>query len=272
MKGNRADAEEAFSRAGLAAFQSYSQALKPRAWLFRITYNCCIDIHRERQRRAEDSFEHIGEECLDLDDAGRRRLATPSPEEQFLIAERKALVRRLIEALPTSLKEVLIRRLAGESFRHIADAVGTSEANVRKRAQLARRRLQQSMGHLQANSGLKSWPCSRPEDSVEASSAEPCPLPEVLDVACVTAAGSVSTAERLLFLGYRAAAPSAKRLESLRLYVRRHPSGWKKRWLLSRELVAAGAFGEAVDHYRALAAKRPRHVDIGLERIELLRT
>src|SRR5919202_6842416 len=65
MKGNPTDAQEALSRASIKAWEKWQdypgKITNPRAWLTRLTYNLCMDMHRERNRevRVIDSLEVI---------------------------------------------------------------------------------------------------------------------------------------------------------------------------------------------------------------------
>lgn len=140
MGGHYGDAEEALSRTSWNAFRSYRDIQEPKAWLFKIASNCCIDIHRERKRRAEESLsEDVRSHASALYSLGVSRSATP--ELELLRAERRHRLEAAIESLPDAWREVILRRLDGHSARTIATDLGISEANVRKRAQLARESL-----------------------------------------------------------------------------------------------------------------------------------
>ena len=56
MGGNREEAEDALSRAMLKALERLPfyarEVTNPKAWLTRLIRNLCLDIHRERERRA----------------------------------------------------------------------------------------------------------------------------------------------------------------------------------------------------------------------------
>jgi tetratricopeptide (TPR) repeat protein len=69
----------------------------------------------------------------------------------------------------------------------------------------------------------------------------------------------LGTTHRTDFLPMSAALPRyvARRSEQLHQYVVKHPTGWRKRLILSDMLFQAGRFDEAAEHYRAVVARRP---------------
>lgn len=137
--GEPTEAEEAFSRATihilLHLLPSYRTILDLRAWLLRLTYNVCMDLHRERKRRREESLEDLGgahgEQLPALVSFG-------DPEKQFLQSELESYLIQRIWELPDRLQEPILRRASRQSYREIADALGIREPNARKRVQNAR--------------------------------------------------------------------------------------------------------------------------------------
>ncbi|MES1240577.1 MAG: RNA polymerase sigma factor [Acidobacteriota bacterium] len=137
--GNAGDAEEAFSRAASAIFCKFSSKAREitdvRAWFLRLTYNTCMDLHRERRRRGEQSLDEV-------DDDGRIcfQQAHPAgnPERRFLDAELAAYLQVRIRELPPKLREALWLRIQQHSYEEIARRLSINEAAARKRVQLAR--------------------------------------------------------------------------------------------------------------------------------------
>lgn len=141
--GGRHDvAEEIFSRAAVLALEKFAcfrgGSDQERGWLWRLTKNVCIDLHRERLRRREMSLE----ELLDLPPGGPVRGAGETPEEELLREELLLVLRRAIDDLPVRLRApvaLVVERQMG--YREIAESLAITEVAARKRMQLARQLL-----------------------------------------------------------------------------------------------------------------------------------
>ncbi len=140
MGGKHEDAEDALSISMLKAldkFPAYARKItNPRGWLTRLTYNVCIDIHRERRRRTK-SNENIEDllRCEGVPPYWVHR----SPEEGILHSELYAQLCRAVADLPAQLREPFVLRFFQEtSYPEIADCLSLSIENVRKRIQKAR--------------------------------------------------------------------------------------------------------------------------------------
>jgi RNA polymerase sigma-70 factor (ECF subfamily) len=136
MGGNVADAEDALDTAMLRALQRFSSSgaeiLNERAWLSRILYNACMDLHRERRRRVES------EGLLEGTDAAWTVPQEESPDEVLLQRERSEEIHGCIQALPPNLRKPFVMRfLQDMSYADIALQLQLTNCNVRKRIQLA---------------------------------------------------------------------------------------------------------------------------------------
>jgi RNA polymerase sigma factor (sigma-70 family) len=147
MAGNSTDAEDALSRAMLKAWekaQKYAGEITNfKAWLVTLTRNLCVDIHRERSRganRVEDIEVYAsGEEqgIVAFED-------TPSSAVEN--SERKMVIHRAIDNLPTRLRETFILHFYQElSYPEIAEQQDISYQNVCKRISQARKILQEEL-------------------------------------------------------------------------------------------------------------------------------
>jgi len=140
MNGNRIDAEDALSCAMLKAWEKAQKYVGEianfKAWLIRLTHNLCIDIHREGDRKA-NQVENID--------------AIAPHEQQGLVSlyntlvsdleqcEKKIVIRRAINNLPTRLRETFILHFYQElSYQQIAQQQDISYQNVCKRISQAR--------------------------------------------------------------------------------------------------------------------------------------
>jgi RNA polymerase sigma-70 factor (ECF subfamily) len=147
MGGNSTDAEDALSRAMLKAWekvQKYAGEIANfKAWLTTLTRNLCVDIHRERSRganRVEDiegyaSFEEQG--LVPSED---------TPDCARETGEKRIVIRRAIDNLPTRLRETFILHFYRElSYQEIAQQQEISYQNVCKRISQARKILQEEL-------------------------------------------------------------------------------------------------------------------------------
>jgi RNA polymerase sigma-70 factor (ECF subfamily) len=147
MQGNRAEAEDVLSITALKAHANYPhlahRLLKPREWLTTLLRNVCMDRYRERQCR--------GELLSSLDESHAQGLTLlppgfANPEEQLCVQARLESLGVTIEYLPQGLRQpLLLRFVDGISYEEIALRMGLTQANVRKRIQLARARLRKLM-------------------------------------------------------------------------------------------------------------------------------
>lgn len=140
MNGNRAEAEDAVSHAALHAFTKYPQhantITNPRGWLTRLVFNVCMDWHRQRVRFGKVTEGLQSEQATHLGLVGAD---ARSPEHQFAERERAQRVKGSIESLPTHLRDPFVLRFMSErSYEEIAEQLGLSSVNIRKRIQLAR--------------------------------------------------------------------------------------------------------------------------------------
>ena len=144
---NQEDAADAAQEAFLKAYlklKDFRGDSRFSAWLYRLTYNTCIDLLRKSQRAATVSLvrstEDEDEQSIDLADT------VPGPEEQIEMRETREIVRREMERLPEEQYRILVmRELAGMSYGEIAQAVGISEGTVKSRIFRARSRLAQEL-------------------------------------------------------------------------------------------------------------------------------
>lgn len=155
MKGHQADAEDALSRGTLKAFRKTMQhagnIADVRAWLGRLMYNHCMDIHRERSRQARNVETVRVMQTISMETSASR---PASPEEVLLHSEMSGHLKVAIDDLPVHLREPFRMRVLHDlPHREIADRLALSPDNVRKRIQLARVLLRQ---------GLEAYMSGRP--------------------------------------------------------------------------------------------------------------
>ena len=142
MTGNEDDAldisQEAFFKAyrQLGAFRGESRL---SVWLYRLTYNLCIDFLRKKPQTTVVSLTYHddgGDEAHDLDIPDIRSL----PEDIALRKEMRGEIVKSIRALSSQHREILVmREITGMSYGDIAETLNVSEGTVKSR--LARARL-----------------------------------------------------------------------------------------------------------------------------------
>lgn len=124
LLGNPHDVQDALQETLLRYLEkapAFDSAEHEKAWLLRVTANCCKDFLRFRKRHA----------CLDIEPLKDQ---LPAPEEQRLARE--------LGALPAKWKTVLILYyFEGYSVRETAEILRVSENAVKKRLQRARQAL-----------------------------------------------------------------------------------------------------------------------------------
>jgi RNA polymerase sigma factor (sigma-70 family) len=147
MGGNPTDAEDALSRAMLKAWekvQKYAGEIDNfKSWLSTLTHNLCVDIHRERSRganRVEDIEVYASSEEQGLVSFEE------TPESAMETGEKKIVIRRAIDNLPTRMRETFILHFYQElSYPEIAQQQEISYQNVCKRISQARAILREEL-------------------------------------------------------------------------------------------------------------------------------
>jgi RNA polymerase sigma factor (sigma-70 family) len=288
MGGIYADAEDALSRAMLKAMdrlpQHASVVINPRAWLTRLTYNVCMEMHREHTRRR--MHVEIGAQIpIDLESPGTQ---FNSPEDSLLRDEALGVLAGMINELPPRLREPFVLRYWHEiPCRQVAERLTLSTENVRKR-------IQQARGFLRARLDryLSSVPGKQPARPDRGHS--DCGQPErghwlaSLDKTGVQEKQRRAKAGRLRFWPVSVTMPSGEKsdtfillhqkptrqrlkLKTLVRYVENHPRGWKKRLETADLFYIMGEWDEALRHYQYVLKKQPRLIDVWMRMANLLR-
>jgi len=148
LNGNLADAEDALSAAMIQAQRAFDpdKIHNPAAWFNRLVRNSCIDLHRHRARTSTmgDRVESVVTEAALPSPAGTA--ICKSGEEELMANESFADVLLAILELPADLMEPLLLRCLSElPYDNIASDMELSNVAVRKRVQLARKKLQRIM-------------------------------------------------------------------------------------------------------------------------------
>ena len=150
--------QEVFVRVirGAATFKR-TQKFGP--WLFRIARNLCIDtIRREGYRRAVSLSAPTGG-GRDGDGGGPALGETvagnePTPDRTVEVRDMAGAVQRALDDLPDEQRElVLLKEMAGLTFREAADVLGVPESTLKSRMQVALESLRRSLGRRNVAAG-----------------------------------------------------------------------------------------------------------------------
>lgn len=145
---NEEDARDAVQEAFVSAFRSiprFEAGSKISTWLHRIVVNAALMRLRSRRRKPEESIEELLPGYLE---DGHR--ANPGPrwpetaEESLQRAETRALVRRSIDDLPDTYREVLLLRdIEGFDTSESATLLGVTPNAIKVRLHRARQALRE---------------------------------------------------------------------------------------------------------------------------------
>ncbi|MGB0387727.1 MAG: sigma-70 family RNA polymerase sigma factor [Ardenticatenaceae bacterium] len=263
--GSQMHAEDALSEAMLKAADCWTAApmINVRAWFSQLTYNHCIDLRRQSQRRSLDvALDEMEEEKIQLIAFG------PLPAQVIEKKEMSLYVNWAIDLLPIQLHEVAtLRFLSQWSYEEIASEVASSPATVRKQIQRARTQIAALTGGYLSDSADERLP------SLSELSQEMAPEIKASVVAIrpvqVTLPSGVEISHHLSLHHYPARLE--QKLNKLQKYVERYPSGWKKRLELADVLVGMGHIEQAVEQYQEVLVKRRSLINVYLKVGELLR-
>jgi RNA polymerase sigma factor (sigma-70 family) len=139
---NDQDADDIVQEACLRALRSYHsfQGGNARPWLLKIVRNVYYTSSREARSGELIDFDE------DLVSVHQR---FENPEEALMQNSRSVLVRMRLEMLPACSREMLIlRELAGMSYKQISTVVGVPTGGVMSRLSRARALLRQSVSDL----------------------------------------------------------------------------------------------------------------------------
>lgn len=142
LNGNQASVEDALSQIIEKAHKYYLKTNEvirsPFSWLCKVAHNICIDIHRENKKQL--MF------CSDMSDNPEQYFfsiyESEELEEQIMREKKLESLIKTLDLLKSDLKEVIYHRFIDEmEYSEIAEVLCTTQENVRKRVQIARKEL-----------------------------------------------------------------------------------------------------------------------------------
>ena len=117
-------------------------------WMYRLTYNHCLDMRRADKSGRYDEYEEERLLAGEGHGPGAVSLASeiPSPEVVAERGEVRALIVKAVEALPDTLRETLVmREFDGLAYSEIAKLQKIPKGTVMSRLFHARKRLQEAL-------------------------------------------------------------------------------------------------------------------------------
>ncbi len=144
LTGSPEDAMDASQEAFLRAYQnlrSFRGESRFSVWLYRLTYNACMDILKKsrRDKLVPMPTDEEGAQLEIPDDA-------PQPDEVIERREELSLVRKAVLALSEDKRQIiLMREYQGMSYADIAKTLGVEEGTVKSRLARARAALAENL-------------------------------------------------------------------------------------------------------------------------------
>lgn len=138
---NREDALDAAQESFLKAWislKSFRNESKFSSWLYRLTYNTCLDYLRKSKKGEIISLTSAEDEetVADIKDNAL------TPEEYAVHKETRTAVREAVNMLPEEYRRIIImREFAGLSYSEIAEAMNINEGTVKSRLSRGRLKL-----------------------------------------------------------------------------------------------------------------------------------
>ena len=140
--GSHAAAEDVFQETFLQVHlsaETFDLDRRFKPWLFTIAANKARDYHRKHKKRVKLSLSaRIGDDADSQSFMDLLEAELPHPDEPILDAERSRLVKGVVDAMPTHLREILLlsyfQRL---SYNQIADTLHIPLGTVKSRLHTA---------------------------------------------------------------------------------------------------------------------------------------
>ena len=276
MGDSREDAEDALSNASIKAWRYLDvhaqEVTNVKAWLTRLLYNHCMNMHKANQKCQR--YIPLTFSTYSVAEVSTGPVEAP-PEEAMLRHEMRMYVRCNINRLPPQLREPLILYFFGNMpQRDIATHLNLSHEVVRKRLQNAKAILHDQMvPYLERGDGGAE---STSLDTAEAVIAPPSPVHEEIASQVV----AIRMVRITLPDGSEQHVPLAldhkptrqrQKLATLRTYVQRHPSGWRKQVQLADLLYTMGHWEEAIAAFHQVLHRQPLSLNVRLRLGQMLR-
>ncbi|MEZ4869253.1 MAG: sigma-70 family RNA polymerase sigma factor [Caldilineaceae bacterium] len=262
LRGNQADADDAFNTAALAVWRTtHEQAstiVNPMGWLTGVVHHACLDLLCKRQREASQTVEIDSVDTEVWAEAPATYTICRSPETIFLQREQCAYLQAEMAALPARLRIPLALRCGEElSYEEIAAQLGLTPATVRKRIQEARILLDRKLRKYLRGQAGPDWDTPWTDEQT-LFVAPPPKAPLTNDDETVSLQPRVTPLAQV-------SKREEQKLRTLRAYIATYPNGWKKRLELADQLCKMGMKAEAVVVYEQVLEKQPQLLSVWMQ-------
>ena len=135
-------------------------------WLYRITYNTCIDEMRRQKGKQSYSLE---DELENEDGVMQRQVADSgdTPEEAILKKEQRAEILQVLDTLSEEHKmAIILRDVKGLSYEEIAEILQISLGTVKSRISRARNQCKQEISKIRERKNVEHRHKKRREEKV----------------------------------------------------------------------------------------------------------
>ena len=132
----REDLEQDISLAVMKAAKAFREEASMSTYIYRIAHNCGIDAIKRRKSTS-----------VEFED-GRHPTSNAGPEEMTLKRERREQLAGAIRELPISIRQPLVLRLEGLSYKEIAAVLDLTTSNVGVRLHRASAELKKRVGRM----------------------------------------------------------------------------------------------------------------------------
>jgi len=147
LLSNSVEAEDVAQDVFVKAYQSLAEFRGQSSfstWLYRIAYNRCMDIFRQKARHRTESLEELldiqGDRATDLF-VGKSGQASPG-------ADRMELEEILASLRPEQREILVLREMSGLTYAEMASFLGCSLDAVKARLKRARQELKEKARHI----------------------------------------------------------------------------------------------------------------------------
>ena len=153
MMKNKMDADDITQEVFIKIWQNIDRfnLLSAKAWIFRTTYNLCIDYLR-KQKSARNVFDYSNENFLNLASAGNSEV-DPFMQAHLKFMDKK--VKEAIQKLPENLRSILVfYEIQNMKYKEISKVLDIPLNSIKVYLLRARKKLREELKHYKQSEVL----------------------------------------------------------------------------------------------------------------------